>query len=103
MREVLRELRDMVKELTYWISGHTNKVTEFIRLLVGFAVLTGWLDWPITVQIAFLMVVSAFCAMFTEGGTISKQRVGERIDEEVTKATNGGTTTGTGSYRRPQL
>lgn len=102
MGEVIREIRSIVSGLTYWISGHTNKVTEFVRLFVGFAVLRGWLDWPIAHQIAFLMLVSAFCSIFTESGTVSKQRVGERVDEEVARQT-GTTTSGTGSFRRPPL
>lgn len=93
---------EILKEAAKWISGHTNKVTEFLRQLVYALMLFHVLDWTPDQQIAALMAISAFLAMFTESGTVSKQRVGERIDEEVERRSTNGTG-GTGTFRAPML
>jgi len=66
-----------------WISGHTNKVTEFGRQMMYAAILFHLIHWTPEQQIGALAAISAFFAMFTEGGTVSKARMGERIDEKV--------------------
>lgn len=73
-----------------WISGHTNKVSELGRQVMYALIIFHVLDWTPEQQVAFLAVGSALLAMFTEGGTVSKQRVGERIDTEVAKITGTG-------------
>ena len=65
-----------------WISGHTNKVTEFIRQAMYALILFHVVHWTPEQQIGALAAISAFLAMFTEGGTVSKQRAGERIEAE---------------------
>jgi hypothetical protein len=69
--------------IAHWISGHTNKVTEFARQVMYTLVLFHVVNWTSEQQIAAVMAVSAFLAMFTEGGTVSKQRIGERIEEKA--------------------
>ena len=76
--------------IALWISDHTNKVTEFVRQMMYALILFHVLDWTPDQQIAALMALSAFLAMFTEGGTVSKGRVGERIEQEVEKRTSTG-------------
>lgn len=68
-----------------WITGHTNKVTEFARQTMYTLILFHVVNWTPEQQIAAVMALSAFLAMFTESGTVSKQRVGERIDAEVNR------------------
>ena len=65
-----------------WISSHTNKVTEFVRQAMYALILFHVVQWTPEQQIGALAAVSAFLAMFTESGTVSKQRAGERIEEE---------------------
>ena len=66
-----------------WISAHTNKVTEFGRQVMYALILFHVINWTPEQQIGALAAISAFFAMFTEGGTVSKSRVGERIEEKV--------------------
>lgn len=77
-----------------WITGHTNKVSELGRQLMYAALLFHVVHWTPEQQLAVLAVGSALLALFTESGTVSKQRVGERIDAEVarreTASTHGG-------------
>ncbi len=73
-----------------WISGHTNKVTELGRQAMYALIIFHVVDWTPEQQMALLAAGSALLAMFTEGGTVSKQRVGERIDTEVAKITSNG-------------
>lgn len=81
-----------------WISSHTNKVSEFGRQVMYAMLLFHVVHWTPEQQVAALAVGSALLAMFTEGGTVSKQRVGERIDAEVAKVTSG-----TGTFKAPEL
>lgn len=77
-----------------WISRHTNKVSELARQIMYALILFGVVHLTPEQQIALVAVGSALLAMFTEGGTVSKQRVGERIDEQVAKRTGANGTGG---------
>lgn len=80
-----------------WISSHTNKVGELGRQMMYAMMLFHVVHWTPEQQLAVLAVGSALLALFTESGTVSKQRVGERIDAEVSKITG----TGTGTFKPP--
>ena len=68
-----------------WISSHTNKITEFVRQGIYALLLFHIIDWTPEQQIGALAAISAMLAMFTEGGTVSKQRMGERVAEVEAK------------------
>lgn len=63
-----------LKLIARWISDHTNKVTEFVRQMMYTLILFHTLNWSPDQQMAALMALSAFLAMFTERGTVSKGR-----------------------------
>lgn len=73
--------------ITDWISRRTNKLTEFARQLAYALILFGVLNWTPEQQIGMLMALSAFLALFTEGNTVSKARMAERIEEKVAAVT----------------
>ena len=71
-----------LKTIGGWLSANTNRVTEFGRQLMYAAILFQLIDWSTEQQIAALAAVSAFLAMFTEGGTVSRIRMTQRMDEK---------------------
>lgn len=81
---------DTLIVIGHWISRHTNKVAELARQIMYALILFGVVHLTPEQQIALVAVGSALLAMFTEGGTVSKQRVGERIDAEVARKTGTG-------------
>jgi hypothetical protein len=76
---------DTIRTAGQWISAHTNKVTEFARQVTYTLVLFHLVNWTPEQQIAAVMAISAFLAMFTESGTVSKVRMDERMEEKDAK------------------
>lgn len=81
-----------------WIQSHTNSLGEVGRQLMYLAISFGLIHVTPEQQMQLLQAGSAILALIVGGNIVAKVRVGERINEEVEKRTNGN---GTGTFRSP--
>ena len=80
-----------------WIAGHVVAGGEIIRQLVPVAIVFGFVHMTQEQQAVLFSAVSGIVAAVTGQGTVSKPRVGERIEEKVAKQVTAITGTGDGT------
>lgn len=77
-------------DVVRWIGKHSNKVRSAIWQFTLLAVAMGWITLA-EAQLAVLgMFLDAMLGLFVESNTVSKVRVGQRINEEVVKRVDKG-------------
>jgi len=74
----------------HWIGAHANKVASAVRAFLYMGLVLNW--WHLTVeqQVSVLTFVEVVLSLFVEGNTVSKVRVGERINAEVDRQMSAG-------------
>lgn len=71
-----------------WLGGHSNKVASAIRAFLYMAIALSWTHLTEAQIGAILLFTEAFLGLFVETNTVSKVRVGERIEEKSTEKAN---------------
>ena len=86
LREWLQFLGEPIVAVSRWLGSHATRASSIIRAYCYMAVGLNWYHLD-NVQIALIMgLVEALLMAFTETNTVSKKRMGERIDEVEVKA-----------------
>lgn len=79
-----------------WCGAHSNKMSSAARAGYMMLLALGWTHLSEAQIGAIGLFAEAILGLFIESTTVSKQRVGERIDAEVAKVQTGVIRTGTG-------
>jgi len=80
--------------IAQWIGAHSNKIASAIRAFMYMAIALAWTHMTESQIGSVLLFTEAFLGLFVETNTVSKARVGERIDEKIAKRS----VTGTGTF-----
>lgn len=88
---------NLIKLVFSWVGGHATKLAATLRAFFYMGTLLLW--WHLTAEqlIGVMAFAEAFLYMFVETNTVSKVRVGERIEEKVAQQVTAITGTGDGT------
>lgn len=78
-----------------WIGEHANGVASTVRAFMYMIVALNWVHLDATQIGTIFLFTETFLALFIDKNTVSKVRVGERINEGVEKELIARTGTGT--------
>ena len=73
-----------------WIGAHANRAAGVARAFFYMGVVLTWWHWTPEQMGAVMAFVESVLFMLVETNTVSKQRMGERIDSEVERRTGTG-------------
>lgn len=80
---------DTLSAVVDWLQAHANKLSSTVRAFCYMLIGLGWSHLT-DVQIGLILTfIEVFLGLFTETNTVSKQRVGERINAKVTEIMTG--------------
>lgn len=87
MTQTAQTIIDLVQASTKWAQTHMNTIGEVVRQIVFLLMLFNLIALTPEQQIGFMQALSAIVAAITGANIVSKNRVGERIDQEVSRRT----------------
>ena len=79
-----------IQAVATWTGAHSNKISSTARACYLAAMALGWSHLTIEQAGAIGLAAESVLGLFIESTTVSKSRVGERIDEQVAKRTGTG-------------
>ena len=87
MTEAAQTVIELVQASTKWVQTHMNVIGEVVRQVMFLLMLFNLIALTPEQQIGSMQALSAIVAAITGANIVSKNRVGERIAQEVAQRT----------------
>ena len=86
-----------VQTFASWVGAHSNKVSSTARACYLAVMALGWSHLTIEQAGAIGLAAESILGLFIESTTVSKARMGERMEEKIAERA------GTGTFKAPNV